>query len=109
MSASLVPMGGRGNAGLGGLVVTYFTNGEDELALLSWPVQPTALAPAIPRPTYTAAEREVLAFVLDGATNAAIADARGTSLRTVANQIASLLRKSDASSRLELFALHVRG
>ena len=62
MSASLVPMGGRGNAGLGGLVVTYFTNGEDELALLSWPVQPTALAPAIPRPTYTAAEREVLAF-----------------------------------------------
>jgi len=73
---------------------------DDELAVFAWPATddatPTALA------GLTAAERAVLTLVVGGASNAAIASARGTSVRTVANQVASLLRKLDAASRFEL-------
>jgi DNA-binding CsgD family transcriptional regulator len=48
------------------------------------------------------AEREVVLAVLDGASNTAIAQRRGTSERTVANQLASIFRKLGASSRLDL-------
>lgn len=47
-------------------------------------------------------EREVLQLVLEGHSNAEIGAARGTSARTVANQVASLLRKLGARSRFEL-------
>jgi DNA-binding NarL/FixJ family response regulator len=50
----------------------------------------------------TAAERDVLALVRMGYTNAAIATARKRSERTVANQVASLLKKLDAPSRRAL-------
>lgn len=50
----------------------------------------------------TAAEREVVALVLSGKTDRAIAKARGTSPRTVANQLRSVFRKLDVSSRCEL-------
>ena len=50
----------------------------------------------------TPAERDVLALVRMGHTNAAIAKARKRSERTVANQVASLLRKLDAPSRRAL-------
>jgi DNA-binding CsgD family transcriptional regulator len=50
----------------------------------------------------TAAERDVLALVRMGHTNAAIATARKRSERTVANQVASLLKKLDAPSRRAL-------
>jgi DNA-binding NarL/FixJ family response regulator len=52
----------------------------------------------------TPAERDVLSLVRMGLTNAAIADARRRSERTVANQVASLLRKLDAPSRRSLAA-----
>lgn len=55
-------------------------------------------------PGLTAAEEEVLALVLDGRDNAAIAAVRRTALRTVANQIASIFRKTGVSSRAELAA-----
>lgn len=97
-------MGERGGADSAGPAATGFAIGSDEFMLLSWPVD--ALKPSAPGgdERYTAAERAVLALVVGGAGNAAIARARGTSLRTVANQVASLLRKSGMSSRLELIA-----
>jgi len=52
----------------------------------------------------TCAEREVRALVLAGRSNAEIARARGTSLRTVANQIASMFRKLGVGSRIHLVA-----
>lgn len=48
------------------------------------------------------AERFVLQLVVAGKSNAEIAEARGTSARTVANQVASLLRKLGARSRYDL-------
>jgi DNA-binding NarL/FixJ family response regulator len=48
------------------------------------------------------AEREVARLVVEGLTNGAIAERRGTSLRTVANQLASIFRKLDVRSRAEL-------
>ena len=57
----------------------------------------------------TPAEREVVAFVACGLGNAAIAEKRGTSARTVANQLASVYRKLEIGDRHELVALLVRG
>jgi DNA-binding NarL/FixJ family response regulator len=53
----------------------------------------------------SAAERSVLRLVMRGAPNEMIAWARATSLRTVANQVASLLSKTAATSRHELCAM----
>jgi DNA-binding CsgD family transcriptional regulator len=53
---------------------------------------------------FTAAEREVLALIARGMSNAGVARARGTAQRTVANQIAALLRKTGCGSRRELVA-----
>ena len=52
----------------------------------------------------TPAERAVLEGLLAGQSNAAIARARGTSIRTVANQVAALMRKLGLDSRRELIA-----
>ncbi len=52
----------------------------------------------------TAAEREVAEQLVDGASNAQIAARRKTSVRTVANQVASLLVKLRVRSRAELTA-----
>jgi DNA-binding NarL/FixJ family response regulator len=52
----------------------------------------------------TDAERQVVTGVLNGRTNAAIALARRTSSRTVANQLAAIYRKLGVSSRWELAA-----
>ena len=53
----------------------------------------------------TTAEREVAELVLDGCSNAEVADRRGTSARTVANQLAQIYRTLEVSSRAELCAL----
>jgi DNA-binding NarL/FixJ family response regulator len=52
----------------------------------------------------TAAERHVASLAAAGLSNAAIAKRRGTALRTVANQMASVLRKLRICSRHELTA-----
>jgi len=57
----------------------------------------------------TSAERAVAKALLEGATNTEIARARNVSLRTVANQIASIFRKFGVSSRSELAACVGRG
>jgi DNA-binding NarL/FixJ family response regulator len=69
---------------------------DDDLVVFSWDVA------ARPPAELTAAERDVLARVARGQSNAAIARARKTSARTVANQVASLLRKTGSSSRYDL-------
>jgi DNA-binding NarL/FixJ family response regulator len=66
-------------------------------------LQPDGLTTAAPNAT--PAEREVLELLRDGWSNAAIAQARGTSERTVANQVGSLLRKSGQATRRGLAAL----
>ena len=50
----------------------------------------------------TEAERTVAALVLQSLSNEEIAAMRGTSVRTVANQLQSLFRKLKIGSRLEL-------
>jgi DNA-binding CsgD family transcriptional regulator len=52
----------------------------------------------------TAAERDVATLAAAGLSNAAIAMHRGTAIRTVANQMASVLRKLRIGSRHELGA-----
>jgi DNA-binding CsgD family transcriptional regulator len=52
----------------------------------------------------TDAETSVLMLVLAGLSNEQIASARGRSLRTVANQVASILEKTRTASRGELIA-----
>jgi DNA-binding NarL/FixJ family response regulator len=59
---------------------------------------PTRPAPG----TLTLAEREVLEAIRQGRSNAHIAATRGRSERTVANQVASILRKTGRGSRYEL-------
>jgi DNA-binding CsgD family transcriptional regulator len=53
-------------------------------------------------PSLTSAERDVVRRVLGGASNAQIARARGSSPRTVANQLVSIFRKLGIFSRTEL-------
>lgn len=55
----------------------------------------------------TTAERDVLELVAMGLTNAEIAQMRNRSARTIANQVASLLAKTGATSRRALAARHV--
>jgi DNA-binding NarL/FixJ family response regulator len=54
--------------------------------------------------TLTPAERQVVLAVLAGFSNADIAQARGSSPRTVANQLAAIFRKLGVRSRAELAA-----
>lgn len=78
------------------LTAYRLTVGEEELVVFIWESQhPAAKA-------LSDAERIVLQLVVAGKSNAAIAQARGTSVRTVANQVASLLRKLGARSRYDL-------
>jgi DNA-binding CsgD family transcriptional regulator len=53
----------------------------------------------------TAAESAVLALVLRGLSTEEIAKMRGTSSRTIANQLASIYRKHGVRSRVELAAV----
>jgi len=52
----------------------------------------------------TQAEKDVARAIVRGRSNAEIARARGTSVRTVANQVASLMRRIGAGSRADVAA-----
>jgi DNA-binding CsgD family transcriptional regulator len=79
--------------------VSRFRFGKREYAVLSVPH-------AGPRPeALTPVERNVVASILEGKSNREIARARGTSERTVANQVASVFGKLRVGSRAELVAL----
>jgi DNA-binding NarL/FixJ family response regulator len=76
--------------------LSTFAYGADQFIVLSAPLPQPALHPLTP------SEEEILACVARGMSNGDIARARQTSARTVANQIASLFRKTGATSRAEL-------
>ncbi|QSQ21963.1 helix-turn-helix transcriptional regulator [Pyxidicoccus parkwayensis] len=57
-------------------------------------------------PQLTNAERDIVGRVLHGDSNRDIALARGTSVRTVANQLAAIYQKLSITSRADL-AIHV--
>ncbi len=68
-------------------------------ALLCHPTRPELSKEALTR-----AEREVLALLVDGLSNAEIARRRNRSVRTIANQVARLLDKSGSPTRRALVA-----
>jgi DNA-binding CsgD family transcriptional regulator len=74
--------------------------GDQAFAVMSFPIPPAAPGAAALSP----AERDVLELVISGGSNRDIARARGTSERTVANQLAGLFRKLGVRSRSELAA-----
>jgi DNA-binding NarL/FixJ family response regulator len=73
--------------------VRTFMVGGDEFLVISEPVDPP------PNVSLTQTELVVAKLVAKGLSNAAIAQKRGTSERTVANQVAALLRKVGVPSR----------
>lgn len=79
--------------------VSYLEVGGETLAVLSVPLGSAADLSAL-----TLAERDVAERAAIGASNRAIARARGTSERTVANQLASIFGKLGVGSRAELAA-----
>ena len=98
---------GRGlkSAAPAGFLARRFLAGDDELIVASFPL-PAALR-GRPRPALTAAEREVMAALLDGRSYADIARGRRRSVNTVAKQAGSAFRKLGVSSRGELAALGI--
>jgi DNA-binding CsgD family transcriptional regulator len=68
------------------------------LIVLSVPLEPDSSA------ALTSAQLDVARAIAQGATNADIARARGTSVRTVANQVASILRGLGVDSRAQVAA-----
>lgn len=79
--------------------VSYLDVAGERLAVLSLPLASSADLSAL-----TAAERDVAERASTGASNRVIARARGTSERTVANQLASIFDKLGVGSRAELAA-----
>jgi DNA-binding NarL/FixJ family response regulator len=78
-----------------------FTVGDDEWVVFATPTATDDVATQLDLPE---AESEVLRYLATGASNAEIAAKRGTSVRTVANQVASLLKRFGVGSRYELIA-----
>jgi DNA-binding CsgD family transcriptional regulator len=65
--------------------------------------------PALPLPeSLSAAERRIVQAVLAGRSNIEIARLRGTSVKTVGNQLHAIYRKLGVGSRNELAALLTR-
>jgi DNA-binding CsgD family transcriptional regulator len=78
--------------------VRYFTFAGQQLAVVSTPI-----VSSLPS-KLTATEREVVAEIMQGKSNATIARARGVAVRTIANQVASILKKLGVGSRAALIA-----
>ena len=90
-SASATP---RGLVGVRGVV-----QGE-EILILGYPHESPLQLDGL-----TPTEREIVAALVSGNSNAEIAAARGTSIRTVTTQVARALRKLGVASRGELAAV----
>ena len=89
VSQVLERLGRRGPAGLSVELL------DDDHAIFAWD---TREEPA----RLTQSETATLRLVVQRLSNAQIAQARGVAERTVANQVASLLRKLGAASRFDL-------
>jgi len=86
-----------------GLTATWVEVNGERLLMLSHPLADEA--PAGPFPELTPAERAVVAGVIAGQTNTTIAQARGTSPRTVAKQLERIYARLGVGSRAELCVL----
>jgi DNA-binding CsgD family transcriptional regulator len=88
-----------------GLTARRFRVCEDEFVLLSF-TPPYSAEPeaSLTEASLTVAERAVLALVLEGLSNGAIARARETSARTTGHQLAAIYRKFGVHGRRELRA-----
>jgi DNA-binding CsgD family transcriptional regulator len=82
-----------------GLVAYRLDSADDDLVVFEWQPRQDHSVPAL-----SAAERVVLDHVVAGKSNAEIAALRRVSVRTIANQVASLLRKFGVGSRFELIS-----
>jgi DNA-binding NarL/FixJ family response regulator len=76
---------------------------DPDLALLSFPLPEAQLPESL-----TEAEQEIALQLYAGATNEQIAESRGVTTRTIANQLVILYRKLGVTSRVEL-VLRLRG
>jgi DNA-binding NarL/FixJ family response regulator len=83
------------------LEVRRVTTDAETFLVFSWTTAPVRAASKLSH-----AEEDVLALIVRGCSNREISEARGVSVRTVANQIASILRKSGATSRYDLMRRH---
>jgi DNA-binding CsgD family transcriptional regulator len=90
------PAIGRGDRAAGDRRVSSFGLAGERYCVVSVGLVPPAAG------QLTEAERAVASLVASGLTNAEIARERGTALRTVANQVASILEKLGAASRAEI-------
>ena len=81
-----------------GLSASRVRSGSEDFLVLTYPKPFWAMPPCL-----TKAEQGIVVELIGGASHCAIAVARGTSARTVANQIASIFRKLEVGSRVELF------
>lgn len=88
------------------LAVHTFEEAGQTFAILDWPVEGDSPPAGAGLP---GAQREVLALILAGASNAEIARLRRRSVRTVAHQVDAVFRRFRVGSRQELFALVARG
>jgi DNA-binding NarL/FixJ family response regulator len=96
-------MGERNGGSRGARLAFLRLTPKQRLAVFSVPL---ATADAVG--SLTAAEREVVSALLAGLANREIAAQRRCSVRTVANQVASVFRKTGVRSRAELAALLMR-
>lgn len=92
-----------------GLVARTFRIGSDEYALFSFTLPPEENRFAVEQlDVLSSTERTIVSLALRGLSNVAIGRARGTSARTIANQLGVIYRKLGVGSRRELCA-RVRG
>jgi DNA-binding NarL/FixJ family response regulator len=80
-----------------GLRASRFRFAGEQFLVMSVPTQEPPLPVGLPP-----AERDVARGILRGQSNSEIARARGTSVRTVGKQVASLFRRLRVGSRSEL-------
>lgn len=100
LSDSQAPRGSAPKSPIEGARISEFSMGGEQFLVISIPQARGCDVQGL-----TEAERAVAEAVLDGRSNAEIASARGTSTRTVANQIAAMFQKLGVGSRAELVAL----
>ena len=97
--------GGTSSTGAPVALVTHLRFDDEWFRVLRKP----ATTGAATTPQLTRAQAEGLAGRLRGQRDAEIARDRGTSVRTVAAQIAAILRKGNVGSRAELVAVVISG
>jgi DNA-binding CsgD family transcriptional regulator len=89
------------------MTASVFSVGTDEYAIIEFPIARNGAGLAEHR-VLSPTELSLVSLVVRGLSNAEIANARGTSTNTVANQLAALYKKLGVQSRRELLALHHR-